>query len=324
MFELNQLRGFIAVATELSFRRAAKRLNMTQPPLSRQIQMLEHEIGAELFDRTGRSIRLTAAGSCFLGEAQDILRRAEIAALSAKRTDLGGEGSVALGFLPFSALCLLPSVVTLLDDAFPAVDIVLKEMSTVDQFEALSTGSIDLGIVRMPRDRSRMHLARLHREPYLLAMHCDHELMQKNCHSIHDLHHQDLLMHTPSDCCHGYDSLEGLLSANQVRPKSTQCFSRTVTILSIINAGGGVALVPASARNLGFRNVVLRSVDLSSPIQSEHFLVWSNTRVEMPVAQRVRRKLVAAFQQAGKADHPSLHHHIPLRAPERPLIPEAC
>lgn len=328
MFELNQLRGFIAVAMELNFRRAAKRLNMTQPPLSRQIQMLEHEVGAQLFDRAGRNVRLTAAGSRFLTEAHDILRLAETAALSAKRADLGGEGSVVLGFLPFSALCLLPTAVTVLRDAFPAVDVVLKEMNTADQFEALSSGLIDLGIMRMPCDRSGMNLTRLHQETYLLAIHRNHELMQKDHHVIQDLHRQELLMHTPSDICYGYDGLDGLLSVNEVKPRSIQYFMRTVTILSMVNAGVGVALVPASAKNVRFTNVVFKSMDIPSSIQSEHFLGWSSTTSETPVVQRVRRALIEAFQQDGQADryrfNRGFQKQVTAGMSERTLVPDAC
>lgn len=324
MFELNQLRSFIAVAMELNFRRAAKRLNMTQPPLSRQIQMLEYEVGAPLFDRAGRNVRLTAAGSRFLTEAQDILRLAETAALSAKRADLGGEGSVVLGFLPFSALCLLPTAVTLLRDAFPAVDVVLKEMNTADQIEALSSGLIDLGILRMPCDRSGLNLTRLHQETYLLAMHRDHELVHKDNHVIQDLHRQELLMHTPSEICYGYDGLDGLLSVNEIKPRSIHYFMRTVTILSMVNAGVGMALVPASAKNVGFTNVVFKAVDVPSVIQSEHFLGWSSAIAEAPLVQRVRRTLIDAFRQEGQVDRYRFgrgsRRQVAEEMPERALV----
>ncbi|EDY0584555.1 LysR family transcriptional regulator, partial [Salmonella enterica subsp. enterica] len=99
MFELSQLRFFLAVATELNFSRAAKRLNMTQPPLSRQIQLLEHQLGVELFDRTTRSVVLTAAGRRFFIEAQDLLQRAHVAMLNAQKMSQGNIGSVNISFV---------------------------------------------------------------------------------------------------------------------------------------------------------------------------------------------------------------------------------
>jgi len=296
MFELNQLRSFIAVATELNFRRAAERLNITQPPLSRQIQMLEREIGVLLFDRAGRNIRLTAAGRRFFTEAQDILRRAEAAALSARRAETGDEGAVVLGFIPVAALGLLPEAVSILRRAVPTVDVILKEMQTIDQLEALPSGLIDLGIMRLPRNRSRLNLARLQQEPYLLAMHRDHELMGKDHHVIQDLHRQDFLMYAPSDGWYGYENLNGLFISHKVRPNFVQYFGQTLTMLSMVDAGVGVALVPASVRFLGFSNVELKPIDLPSPVQLEHYLGWSNATAELPVVQRVREALIDAFQ----------------------------
>jgi len=190
MFELNQLRSFIAVATDLNFRRAANRLNMTQPPLSRQIQLLEREV--LLFDRSGRSIRLTAAGRRFFAEAQDLLRRADGAALSARRAQSGNE-VVVLGFIPVAALGLLPEIIETLRENLPAVDIVLREMLTIDQTEALASRLIDLGVIRLPRDHNALHVARLKREPYLLAMHKNHPLARQKSYSLQDLHRQVII-----------------------------------------------------------------------------------------------------------------------------------
>jgi len=98
MFELSQLRCFVAVAEELHFGRAAERLHMTQPPLSRQIRLLEHQIGTPLFERSSRSVRLTAAGRSFLPDAARILRLADEAAATARRVAAGAAGSLAIGF----------------------------------------------------------------------------------------------------------------------------------------------------------------------------------------------------------------------------------
>lgn len=298
MFELNQLRSFIAVATELNFHRAAERLNMTQPPLSRQIQMLEREVGVLLFDRTGNSTRLTAAGRRFFTEAQDILRRAEAAALSARRAESGEEGAVVLGFIPVATLGLLPQVVSILRQAVPTVDVILKEMQTIDQLEALPSGMIDLGIMRLPRDRSKMNFARLLSEPYMLAVHRDHPLADKDHHVVQDLHRQDFLMYAPSDGWYGYENLNGLFITHKVRPNFVQYFGQTLTMLSMVDANVGIALVPAAARFLGFPNVVLKPIEFPSPIRSEQHLGWSNATDEQPVVQRVREALIGAFEDA--------------------------
>src|SRR5919206_4230100 len=147
MFDLNQLRCFVTVAEELHFGRAAARLNMTQPPLSRQIQVLEHIIDAPLLERTSRSVRLTPAGRTFLPEARRILRLAESAVASTKRIARGEAGSIAIGFTAASGYSFLPRLITASRSRFPDVDLVLKEMVTADQLEALAAHRIDVGLL---------------------------------------------------------------------------------------------------------------------------------------------------------------------------------
>ena len=153
MFELNQLRCFLAVAEELHFGRAAQRLSMSQPPLSRQIQLLERGLGVILLERTSRSVQLTRAGRSFQPQPRQILRLSESAALSAKRVARGEAGLVTLGFTSGSSYTFLPKLVTLTMAEMPDVDLVLREMNTATQMDALAAGRLDAGLVRLPIDR---------------------------------------------------------------------------------------------------------------------------------------------------------------------------
>ena len=137
MFEISQIRCFVAVAEELHFSRAAERLNMTQPPLSRQIRLLEHHVGTQLLDRTSRSVRLTAAGRAFLPEAARILRMAEEAAATARRVAKGERGSLSIGFTAASGYGLLPRVVRLIREQAPGISLTLKELVSGSQLEVL-------------------------------------------------------------------------------------------------------------------------------------------------------------------------------------------
>ena len=150
MFELAQLRCFTTVATELNFRRAAERLNMTQPPLSRQIQLLEHSLGVELFSRNTRSVALTAAGRAFFIEAQALLERAQQATIAARRFAEGDIGSVTISFVGSAVYEFLPKVIAEARLNQPNVKVALTEMNTFQQHEALRARRIDLGIVRAP------------------------------------------------------------------------------------------------------------------------------------------------------------------------------
>jgi DNA-binding transcriptional LysR family regulator len=150
MFDLSQLRCFVTVAEELHFGRAAARLNMTQPPLSRQIQVLEHIIEATLLDRTSRSVRLTPAGKSFLPEAKRILKLADSASQVARRIAMGKTGSIKIGFTAAAAYSFLPELIAACRTRLPEVDLSLKEMVSGDQLEALATGQIDAGLLRPP------------------------------------------------------------------------------------------------------------------------------------------------------------------------------
>ena len=176
MFELSQLRCFTTVATELNFRRAAERLNMTQPPLSRQIQILEHNLGVELFTRSTRSVALTAAGRAFFIEAQTLLERAQQAAISARRFAEGDIGSVTISFVGSAVYEFLPRVIAEARLKQPQVKISLTEMNTYQQHEALRARRIDLGIVRAPLFQPGYESECLVREPFVLAVPSSHRL----------------------------------------------------------------------------------------------------------------------------------------------------
>lgn len=295
MFELNHLRSFVVVAAELNFRRAAKRLNMTQPPLSRQIQQLEYGIGVQLFDRTGRSVRLTTAGKRFLAEAQDLLRRAEVAALSARRVEAGKEGTVVLGFIPVAALDFLPDVISTLKRELPDVELILKEMQTVDQVEALPANTIDLGIMRLPQNLKGLKAACIRRECYMLAVPQNHTLASEESLSVADLHGQDFLMYSPSEGNYSYESLNSLFISSGIEPNFVQFLGQSLSLLSMVDAGLGVALVPKSSEKLAFPSVVMKPIQLPSHLALEHYLSWTQRSLPNPVVNSVRDILLSRF-----------------------------
>src|SRR5471030_3563579 len=143
-FELHQIRCFVAVADTLHFGKAAARMNMTQPPLSRQIQLLEHVLGVKLLDRTSRAVKLTPAGRVFLLEARRILRLTESAALATRRIASGEAGTITLGFTAASGYSFLPRLISTCTSRLPNVNVALKEMVSSEQTEAILTGRIDV------------------------------------------------------------------------------------------------------------------------------------------------------------------------------------
>lgn len=153
MFTLAQLSSFVAVAEELHFGRAAARLHLTQPPLSRQIRLLEQEVGVTLLDRTSRTVKVTPAGRVFLAEARRILRLAEESSLAVRRIPTGSGGTLAVGFTAISVHGYVQSFLRRIAEELPHLDLVLREMVTSGQVEAIAAGDIDLGFVRPPVTR---------------------------------------------------------------------------------------------------------------------------------------------------------------------------
>ncbi|MGH8418689.1 MAG: LysR substrate-binding domain-containing protein [Pseudomonas sp.] len=274
MFELAQLRCFVTVATELNFRRAAERLNMTQPPLSRQIQLLEHHLGVELFTRSTRSVALTAAGRAFFIEAQNLLERAQQASLAARRFAEGDIGSVTISFVGSAVYEFLPKVIAEARLSQPHVKISLTEMNTYSQHEALRARRIDLGIVRAPLLQTGYETECLVREPFVLAVPGSHPLANADAVSVQDLDAQPFLMYSHSAYPPFNELLTGTLRSAQVAPEYVQWLGSSLTILALVNAGMGLALVPRCATNVVFRNVVFRDIDLGEGVQSELHLVW--------------------------------------------------
>lgn len=284
MFELSQLRCFVAVAEELHFGRAARRLNLTQPPLSRQIQLLEHMLEVKLFDRTSRSVALTPAGATFLPEARRLLRLSEAAALSAKRTAGGQAGTVTIGFTAVSGYDYLPRLIAGFRKAAPDIDLILREMVSAEQIEALASGRIDLGLIRPPFSRIELHSRCVVREPLLLAAPAGHRLAKASAVSLADLDQQPLVTYSPYEARYFYDLLATIFTKAGIAPQYVQHISQIHSILGLVKAGLGLALVPQAATNLRFRGVVLRPIEVDDRIVELH-LAWrrSNANPSLPV-----------------------------------------
>jgi DNA-binding transcriptional LysR family regulator len=253
MYSLDQLRGFVAVAEELHFGRAAERLNMTQPPLSRQIQKLEKAIGVLLFDRDNRGVALTAAGAAFLADARRLLELAEMAPSLARRISAGSAGSVRIGFTAASTFGLLGALLNEISGALPDVDIDLREMVTKDQTAALISGEIDLGLARPPFDEEQFDSRLLYREPIMVAVPTGHRLTHLTREvTAHDLQGEDLIMHSPTEARYFYDLVISLVSSHRT---FVHTVSQILTMIFLVAAGRGLALVPHSATVLGIDGV---------------------------------------------------------------------
>lgn len=274
MFELSQLRCFVAVAEELHFGRAAMRLNMTQPPLSRQVQLLERILGVVLLDRTSRSVRLTPAGRSFLIEARRILRLAESASLATRRIASGEAGRVAIGFTAASGYSFLPKLVELARERLPTVDLALREMVTGEQIEALLTGRIDLGLIRPPLNRPEFDKLRVMTEPLVAALPAGDPRLDKTVVSLADFDALPMIMYAPEGAGYFHSMLSGLFDAAGVSPLQVQHMSQIHSMLALVHARIGAAVVPEAAMRLHFDGVEFRPLDITPARPVELFVAW--------------------------------------------------
>lgn len=261
MFSLARLSCFIAVAEELHFGRAAERLHMTQPPLSRQIQQLEAELGVQLIDRTTRSVTLTPAGVAFLPDARRILQLAESAALTVKRVPAGDLGTVVVGFTAASAHAVLPRLLERTRAKLPDVKLELREMVSAAQIEGLMTGEIDLGMARPPLKRPGIVSRPLLHEQLVVALPAEHPLVgQARQLTLNDLDGHDVVMYSPIEARYFNELLISAFTIAGAKPRYVQFVTQVHTMLVLVRSGIGIALVPASAATLHPEGVVFRSI----------------------------------------------------------------
>lgn len=300
MFELHQLICFVTLAEELHFGRAARRLVMTQPPLSRQIHLLELHVDAKLFDRTSRSVRLTVAGERFLFEARRILRLAEGASAIAKKVALGRTGSLRVGFTAASAYDFVPRLVTACLADLPDIDLSLKEMVTGDQLEALGSGEIDIGFIRPLLIRHGVDSTKVFAEGLQAAVPSSHPLARKKLLTLKDLDDQPFVMYSPHESRYFYELIVGQLAQANVHPRYVQYLGQIHSVLSLVRAGLGLALVPQSASELHLDNVVMKPITLRSKAPVEIHAVWrrDNTSPLVPVVVSVARRLAQKSQRS--------------------------
>lgn len=287
MFDFSQLRCFAAVAEELHFGRAAARLNMTQPPLSRQIQVLERVLDVQLLERTSRTVRLTAAGRSFLPEAQRILRLAETATHVTRQVAAGRAGVLKFGFTAASAYDFLPRLVTAFRRALPDVTFALREMVSKDQIEELLAGRIDAALVRPPVTHPDLIAVRALAEPLVVALPAGNPLALRDGLTPADLGREPLIGYAPNEARYFHDLVLGLLAEAEIRPPMVQQLTQIHSILALVRASLGIALVPAAAERLRFEGVVFRPLALPAPRPVELLLAWRRDADDPLIAQLV-------------------------------------
>lgn len=245
--ELRQLKQFIALAEAGSFRLAAEKLFMAQPPLSVAIKKLEEDIGAQLFERSAKGVRLTPAGEVALEEARRCLRSAEQMRQVAHAAESGEVGELHIAFISSVTFGLLPRLVQAFRARYPGVRLVLHESNNRDAFDAMRKGDMDLSFVRMPAvPPPGVALQVVERDELMLAMAADHPLADRERIDLRDLAHEQFIGYLPSQAGGGLHAATlALFREAGFSPNITQEAVQVHTVVGLIEGGLGIALVPS-------------------------------------------------------------------------------
>lgn len=266
--ELRHLRYFVAVAEERNFNRAAQRLHISQPPLSRQIQQLEGELGVTLFERGCRPLELTDAGRFFYGHAQQFLARSvELKAMTRRIGQL--DRRLTVGFVASTLYGLMPRLIRRFRQQSPQVAIALLEMSTMEQLQALKEGEIDIGFGRIRHEDASIRRVILREEPLRVAVAADHPLCACRPLTLGMLQSETLLVYPQAPRPSFADQVLAIFRERRLAPHRVVEVRELQVTLGLVAAGEGVALVPECLHSLQRQDVTylpLPETQLVSPI----------------------------------------------------------
>lgn len=292
LIELRLWRQFLAVAEELHFGRAARGLNMTQPPLTQAIAQLEALLGVRLFDRTKRSVQLTAAGAALVPEARDLLARAQALPAYARASADGEAGRLRLAFVSTVGFELLPRWVLAFRAHYPKVQLELIEATGDVQLQAFERGEIDAGFMLHSPGFAPTGLAcrRISQEPLVVAVPEQSALAGRAELALSDLLDQPLVIFPRRILPSLYDAIFAMYHAAGQLPQVAQEAIQMQTIVNLVSAGLGIAWVPESVRQFQRPGVVYRGVSAVRP-----------AKVRAPAVPGCETSLVWAAQSANPA-----------------------
>ena len=271
--ELRHLNYFIAVAEELHFSRAAERLCISQPPLSQQIRSLEDELGVKLFERTKRHVQLTEAGNVLLEYSYLVLAQLEQAIEATQRVGRGEVGRLSIGFVGSATYTVLPEILSAFRAQFPAVELQLRELTTAQQIQALHHKQVDIGIVRSAISEPGLSVELLLPELLVLALPEAHPLSAQTEVSLSTLADELFILFPAKMGPVFYEQIIHSCQQAGFRPKVAQEAVQMQTIIGLVAAGLGIAIVPASLQNFYRNGVIYRPLQEQIP-QTGLYLAW--------------------------------------------------
>jgi len=290
--EFHQLRYVCAIAETGNFSRAAERCKVAQPSLSQQILKLEKDLGAKLFDRLGRSVRLTEAGRVFVHHARAILEQMEMARSSVADKNADLRGSVAVGVIPTVAPYLMPGYTTAFAKNYPDAKLRIVEETTSVLVEGLRDLSIDVAILALPLRHKDLELFPIRTEPLFAVLRKDHPRACAESLALNDLRGESFVMLRDGHCFR--DLSIGACTHARITPNIAFESGQFSSLLGMVAAGVGVSLIPEMAidRNIGCRYVRISDTQATRTIVAAVLRTRSFNRVQQAFVSGIKGRAV--------------------------------
>ena len=245
--EFRQIRSFLSVAETLHFGQSARLLNLSQPALSLQVKALEDELGIQLLRRNRQGTVLTEAGQAFREDAAAALEKLEFARRKAQWASAGKLGHLRIGFISTAGFKIVPNLIRRFRKSYPDVEFSIRNILTGAQLEMIGDGLLDIGFLRLPiENRKEIEVTTVHREPFVAIVPSWHSLSAKKEIRLRELKGNPFVMYAREYAPGFHDLLTGILSNAGVVPKVVQTAGEMPTLISLVDAGVGVSIIPAS------------------------------------------------------------------------------
>jgi DNA-binding transcriptional LysR family regulator len=277
MIDIRQMRYFVTLAETLHFRRAAERLHLTQPPLSRQIAALEKDLGVQLIERHSRHATLTHAGQRFLEDARAVITSFDEACRNARSADRGELGELSIGFMMHAAYTVLPRLARRYIAAYPDVDVKLREVVPNALIAEVLAGHFDAGIMFYPGPVRGLEVRPIYEEKLCLAVYTGHRLAGRQSASAYDIKDEPLIATSADSAPTIRKAVEDYCRSAGFDPTIRLEAQLQNTIINLVAESLGVALVPDSMRKLALPSVSF--INLKEAPTAEHVLVWRPTNL---------------------------------------------
>jgi DNA-binding transcriptional LysR family regulator len=284
--ELRQIRSFLSVAETLHFGRTAELIHLSQPALSLQIRALEEEVGVRLFERNRRKTTLTAAGFAFRDDAAAALLQLEEGIRRARLAANGKLGRLRIGFISLAGSEIVPDIVRQFRKSNPEIEFSLRNILTAEQVQMLETGSLDIGFLGPIGEHPALDVVTVHRQRFVLVVPSSHKLAKRKRVRLREVAGQDFVMPERTYSPRFHDLIFGILRDARIVPNVSQTAAEIPTLISLVDSGMGITILPASAVKHSVASVVACEILDRIPM----------VEIAIAVSKRLRTAVVDNFR----------------------------